>query len=137
MAGRNFLGCRFVVALTGVGLILAGGSAIAQQPQEITIVSQHRVVHTHVGTTSIGIPIEEVSLNYYVHYGDLNLNNVSDVNTLRERVRDAAKESCEQLNRVEPDSSMNPPVPSDQDCVKSAIDGGMQQVDADVAAAQH
>ncbi|MFI4973511.1 MAG: UrcA family protein, partial [Caulobacterales bacterium] len=110
-------------ALAGASL-MAGGPAIAQQQAaEVTVVAPH-AVHQQVGRTSMGVPIEIVSLTRHVGYGDLDLTTPSGVATFEKRISDTAKQACQQLDTLYP-ASLYPPDPKDQDCVATAIGGGM------------
>lgn len=120
-------------ALVG-GLMIAGSQAVAQPSGEITVVAPRAVVHKQVGTTGLGIPIEQVTLTRHVGYGDLNLATPAGAAALDARVRHAAKEACEQLDTLYP-AALYPRAPHDKDCFKTAVDGGIAQAKLAIAAA--
>lgn len=116
-------------ALACAGFTLAGGLAVAQEPEEI-IVTAPRAVHEQIGRSpSTGAPIERITLTRHVSYADLDLAKTADADELKTRVGDMAKKACKQLD------SLYPLLPSDPACVRSATDGAMEQVTQAIAAA--
>jgi UrcA family protein len=103
---------------------------MAEQPAQMTVVMPH-AVYREVGATDSGIPIEEISLTVPVGFSDLDLTAQSGVATFEGRIADTAKQACSQLDTLEPLDTLDPP----QDCVTSAIDGGMAQAKVVIAAA--
>jgi UrcA family protein len=100
---RSTLTRRFTAPkLAILGLMLAGGAAVAQPIEEITVVAPHELQRKTVGKSTIGAPIEEVTLTHRVDYSDLNLLKAEDVATLRARITDAAKKGCDELDNLYP-----------------------------------
>jgi UrcA family protein len=136
---RKPLALRSNFALFAAVGALVGGSSVAvapanaQQIGEVTVVAPH-VVRQKAGTTASGIPIEVISLSRQVGYSDLDLTTASGVGAFKNRVMETAKTACAQLDQLYPES-MNPPDPSNQNCVKAATDNGLAQVDLIMAAA--
>jgi len=119
-----------IFAASAIGLMVASGSALAQQSAEIVVVAPH-FAQREVGRTSSGIPIEEVSLSNAVAYNDLDLRNPYDVDTLRDRVEYVAMQSCRELGEAYPLDLET----SNAECARSAIREAMPQVDEAVAVA--
>jgi UrcA family protein len=103
---------------------------MAEQPAQMTVVMPH-AVYREVGTTYSGMPIEEISLAVPVGSSDLDLSTQSGVATFEARIADTAKQACSQLDTREQLDTLDTP----QDCVTSAIDGGMAQAKVVIAAA--
>jgi len=129
-------------ALIG-GSMIAGVPAIAQQTSakpeprtEITVIAPYVVRHQVVGreTGGVHLPIEVISVSRNVSYADLDLAKHSDAAELEKRISDTAKAACDELNSLYP-NNLYPPVPSDQNCVKSARDQAMTVAKLVIAAA--
>ena len=114
------------------GMVMASGSAVAQPAEEITVVAPHTV--TEAGRSAVGVKLEVVSLTHRVSYTGLDLAKHSDVAELERRINAAAKEACQQLDTLYPPDAY-PSNPSNQNCVKTAVDDGMMQAKMVVAAA--
>jgi len=117
------------LALVAIGFAIAGGPVVAQQVSEI-IVEAPRAVTQQVGRTPTGVPVELITLTRRVSYADLHLAQSADAATLEARINATAKEACKQLD------TLYPLLPSDPECVKKAVDGGMVQAKAAIAAAK-
>lgn len=120
------------LTFTIIGTTLAGAAAFAQPVEELTIIAPHQVHRKAVGRSTIGAPIEEISLTHKVDYSDLNLLKSQDVDTLKARVTDVAKEGCDELDQLYPfdkDSDKN------RQCVRDATSQAMAQISAAVQAA--
>jgi UrcA family protein len=117
-------------ALAAAGLAVAQGPAYAQQSTDVTVeTSQIRQGFQAIGRIGEGVRV--VSASGIVNHADLDLTTHSGARTLEKRIRDAAKQVCAQLARQEPLSADgNPP------CVKGAIENGMLQARALIAAAK-
>jgi len=116
-----------------VGLLAAvsvTGIVIAQEMGEVTVQAS-RIVKKTIGTTSSGIPIQDISLSYGVSTAGLDLTSSAGAAALQKRVGDAAKAACKELGRQYPDSTT-----SDADCIKAATDKAMVKVNALIAAAK-
>ena len=117
-----------------VGLLATGlvsGIAVAQQTEEVTVQAS-RIVEKHVGQSSSGVPIVDVSITYGVSYADLDLISHAGVMELEKRVNDAAQRACKELDRQARLS-----MPSDADCAKAAVGKAMVKVNEVVAAASN
>ena len=118
-------------------LILLPGATVpawaAPESEQITVDGPYTVrqeVTKRAMSGDIGEQTFSVSQN--VGYSDLDLTKHADVETLRQRVKAAAKDSCKELNRRFP-SSIYIPVTTDN-CARDAARAGLARVDA--AAAQ-
>lgn len=116
-----------------VGCMLAPSDvAVAQAPapEPVTVVQEvvvyaHVVARKQVGAASTtGAAIEVVSTRRHVSFSDLDLASDKDVGELRNRIKAAAKDACDQLERERP-SLVYPPVPPGQDCEKAATEDAM------------
>lgn len=117
--------------VVGVALgAILGSGAFAQQAAEVTVEAS-RIVSERVGRSPTGAPISALSLAYTVSYADLDLSTKAGVDTLEDRVSDAAKEACREISRLYPTAT-----PSDSECVQRAVKGAMSKVKvaADAAA---
>jgi UrcA family protein len=116
-----------------VGL-LAGASlsavVVAQDMGEVSVQAS-RVVKKVIGTTSSGVPIEDVSLSYGVGTAGLDLSTSAGAAELQKRVGNAATAACKELGRQYPNSTT-----TDAECVKKATDKAMVRVNELIAAAK-
>lgn len=116
---------------TGVlAAIITAGGVYAQAPEGV-IVTGSRIVTEKIGQSTIGAPINEVSLTYRVSYADLDLSSSDGQTMLEKRVREAANAACKEIGRSHPDAMQ-----SDLECARKAIDQAMVQVREVIAAAR-
>lgn len=110
---------------------LASSAALAAEPGlgEVTVRAE-RQTPTKVGRTSSGVPILQYELSYKVGFGDLDLSSESGAGALKQRVHEAAKSACVDLDRL------YPAVPPDRDCARNAEQKATPGVDAAIAAAR-
>jgi UrcA family protein len=118
------------VAVGMLAAVSVTGIVIAQDTGEVTVQAS-RVVKKTIGTTSSGIPIQDVSLSYGVSTTGLDLSSSNGAAALKKRVADAAAAACKELGRQYPSST-----PEDADCAKKATDKAMVKVDELIAASQ-
>lgn len=128
-----------------IGAMIAGTtyfshSAVAEeasgQPevmQEITIVAPYLVHKQVVGRSTIGAPIEVLSISRRVSYADLDLTKASDAATLKKRISDTAKDACEYLFSTDHGTTL-PPVTSSRACAKTATAEAMMLANDVIAA---
>src|SRR3974390_2256994 len=90
-----------------VGL-LAGASlsavVVAEDMGEVSVQAS-RVVKKVIGTTSSGVPIEDISLSYGVSTAGLDLSTSAGAAELQRRVGNAATAACKELGRQYPGST--------------------------------
>ena len=95
------------------------------------IVEAGVMTKTVVDHTTIGAPIEEVTLTHRVSYADLNLATHSGATELKRRVEETARFACEQLDKLYPFEEKETPT-----CTRDAVDRSASQVDEAIAAAE-
>ena len=120
------------VALAAAALGVGCGARAAEPMTEV-IVEAPKVVHTADRAPPLGAPVDLASIRYRVSYADLNLATPAGSKALEERINDAAKRACRQLEASLPPSAV--PAANDPPCVKTAVDGAMKQARAAIAAA--
>jgi UrcA family protein len=110
---------------------LASSAALAAEPQlgEITVRAE-RATAEKVGRTSSGVPVMQYALSYKVSYQDLDLASESGASALKQRVHDAAKSACADLDKLYPG------VAPDRDCARRAEQDATTEADAVIAAAR-
>jgi UrcA family protein len=91
-----------------------------------------RVQRTIVGRSTIGAPIELAQLSRRVNFADLDLTTASGAAELTRRVRDTAREACDELDRQDP---LDASAEDTFSCVREATNGAMEQEKAVIAAA--
>jgi UrcA family protein len=118
-----------------LALAAVSGAAMAQeQAQSSQITIQGKPVQvTTVGRSYTGIPIVQYSFERPVSYANLDLSTASGAAELKQRVRQTAREACEDLSDAD---LLDAPV-DDGTCVRDATAGAMKQVTAAIAAANN
>ena len=104
--------------------------AQADQLAEVTVSAQRMVNTTVVSHSATGIPTELISISFRVNYADLDLTKGDGVQTLKSRIEVAAREGCEQLDRLYPLTPREAPK-----CIKKALDDSSAQLRNAIAAA--
>jgi UrcA family protein len=127
--------CPFHVALLAAACLLAGGGAMAQVNEAITVVAPHKVTHKMVGQSSTGFPVEEMSLSHEVYFADLDLTKTAGAQALKQRVAAMATESCRQLETLYPNDP-EVALPGNKTCVQAAVDASRPQVEAAILQAR-
>jgi len=123
-------GLALSAAAAAVALACA---ATAAEPVTEVIVEAPKISHTGQKSQPLGAAVDLASIRYKVNYADLNLATPAGAKTLEERINDAAKRACRQL-----ESSLPPDAyaaQGDPPCIKTAVDGAMKQANAAIAAA--
>lgn len=120
----------FAPLLLAVGAAVSFAALAAETDIGAVTVRAERAKEEVVGRTSSGIPVVVYELGYRVSYVDLDLSTQSGADTLKGRVREAAKSACTDLDRLYPLAA------PDRHCARKAEDAAMSQVDAAIAAAQ-
>jgi UrcA family protein len=122
---------KFGLPLT-LALAAACGSAVAQQKDQSSATTPVQV--TIVGRSYTGIPIEQYSSKRAVSYANLDLSTPSGAAELKKRVRETAREACEQLQAAYP-LDLSDDDDDNNTCVSEATAGAMKQAKAAIAAA--
>ena len=109
-----------------IGFVIASGVLFAQQ--EIIVEAP-----AHVETSPTGIPIDVLTVRHAVGYKDIDITTNLGAKVLKQRIEDAAKAACTQIDTLYPNRTI---LTSTSDCEKAAIHRGMAQADAAIAAAE-
>ena len=116
--------CPALVAPAAMAQVRSAPAGVGQQyrsgPSEEVIVNQPRL-----GRSTIGAPIQQVTLSELVRYDDLNLGSVPGIVALRHRVRDTASRLCHRLAFENPIGT-----PDAWRCRQEAIADATPRVDA-------
>ena len=107
----SMLSKRGLYVLAAAGAVLAGAPALAQTVEELTV------------TGRMGPDGEPASLSRTVSYADLDLTMSADREVLKSRIRDTARDLCDELG--ENNTTYTPLVPS---CRTSAYNSAMPQI---------
>jgi UrcA family protein len=121
----------FSFVLIGAGLALAGGTAAAQSTTEI-VVEAPRIQATGE-RSSIGAPIDIISVTHRVSYKDIDISTNSGAKVLETRIDTAAKAACKEIDTLYP---LRTPMPGSPPCEKTAFDRAMVQARIAIAAAE-
>ncbi|HJS89373.1 MAG TPA: UrcA family protein [Steroidobacteraceae bacterium] len=118
-------------SLAAIALALASATALAQSNapvQEVEVTAFRPMIITL--QDKAGRQVDIIRLSRVVSYSDLDLATSTGAEALRKRVRRAAMGICVELKQEYPNTTQY------GSCYKEAVDSGMPQVDAVVAAAQ-
>lgn len=111
--------------------VLIAGAAVsnaviaAEKLEEVTVEATRMTKQVTPGAHP-GAPIESATLSLKVGYADLDLSTANGSKELGNRVGNAAKEICDELDRLFKSS--------DPSCLKNVTDGGMKQADKAIKA---
>ena len=125
------------MAASACGMTGASSTAFAQaggasSASEQVIIHAPEIIRRNLPRNGPGTPPgllnpEIISLSRAVSYADLNLAKASDVTELETRVKDTARDICQELDRQFPKTG-GQYVRANVDCVKKAVDDGLQVV---------
>ncbi len=121
------------IAMATIGSLMLTGVAIAQVPEITVEAPYHRPASAAKPAPGAKEALPEVSVDYKVHYADLNLATASGAAQLEKRIRDAATQACQQLATLYPASTEG--VGKDS-CVESATKKAMAEANQAIAAAE-
>ncbi|MBS0395261.1 MAG: UrcA family protein [Proteobacteria bacterium] len=127
------LALRGLVAGSAAAALALALAATAAEPVTEVYVEAPKVVHSGAREPATGAPVDIVSIKYRVSYGDLNLATPAGAKALEDRIHDAAKRACRQLEAETPPGTVN--ATTNPPCVKTAVDNAMKQARAAIAAA--
>ncbi len=123
------------ISLAALALAFSSAIALAQAEgplQEVEITAFKTVAPSSHGAT--WRQVETIQLSRGVSYADLDLTTESGAAELRQRVRNTAKEVCQQLQREHPFANETDlPFGS---CVEEAIHDAMVETNAVISAAE-
>jgi UrcA family protein len=117
------------LAFTTLGFLLVGATSLAQSTTEV-IVEAPRVERS-TQTVTPGKPREKLSIVYKVESSDLNLATHSGAVELQNRIKDSAKEACQELATLFPNT-----IEGETPCVQGAVKNAMVQANKMIAAAE-
>lgn len=121
------------IAMATIGSLMLAGVAIAQVPEITVEAPYHRPASAAKPAPGAKEALPEVSVDYKVHYADLNLATASGAAQLEKRIRDAATQACQQLATLYPASTEGAGKDS---CVESATKKAMAEANQAITAAE-
>jgi len=123
-------GLSFAI-IVGAQVFVSSSPAYAQdtltEPGSITVTAPRRV---QVGRSTIGAPIDLISLSRFVNFSDVDLRTPAGQAELDKRAMAAARSACQELERQYPNGT-----PDSLTCAKQARAATQGQIDAAIAAA--
>lgn len=121
------------MALMAAGFAMASETAVAQELTEIVVESAPPHVQNVPGPAGATVHTQLISVKYRVNYADLDLTTHSGAAALEQRISDAAKKGCAEIDRAYP---LTAPPRGDTTCFNNAREGGMVKARAAIAAAE-
>jgi len=125
--------CLTLTAAFSLGTTARAQQQAAPIMEEVVVVAPRLYRREQVGRAASGAPIERISVTRRVSYADLDLKLHADVMELEKRVRDMAKEACEQTDTLFRLENLEP---STAECIRRTEDAAMLQVHEAIAASQ-
>lgn len=125
----RFLGA--IVFLSSVTFPVVAQSA-AEPAEEVTVFAPY-VVKKTVTRQVRSIPVTTINMSRAISYHGMDLTSDSEVAALEARVKQAAEDVCNELDKRYPKSAYIP-VAEDKDCAKNAAENAMAEVRIVVAA---
>lgn len=124
---RRYWGMLLVL---GPGTICAGPALARAPSEEMNVYQSPYTIRQEPVTRGWGkqMPETRISVGTNVSYADLDLQKKgADVATMTDRIRDAARDVCSELNRRYPESIYVPV--SSGNCVRDATNQALAQLD--------
>jgi UrcA family protein len=121
------------IALATIGCLALSGIAMAQVPEITVEAPYHRPASAAKPAPGAKEALPEVSVDYKVHYADLDLSTHSGAVELEKRIRDAATQACTQLAVLYPASTEGAGKDS---CVETATRKAMAEANKAIATAE-
>ena len=126
---KTLAGCCASLLVLGLPVGVVPAQAASSQEEQVTVDGPYTVQHQVTKRAIRGRMEEEtMSVSQRVSYADLDMSKQSDVDTLRDRVRTAARDSCRELERRFP-SSVYIPDKTRRECVVDTTSQAMAQVE--------
>jgi UrcA family protein len=113
------------------GLAIASAPSFAQQ-QEI-IVEAPRIQVARPPSYAGDVPVDVITVSHVVSYSNIDISTSSGAQVLKQRIADAAKAACKDIDTAYPNRR---PIAGDPPCEKGAIDAAMVKANAAIAAAE-
>ena len=120
--------CAKYFAPAALGLAIATGVAAAPQSDEVVVEIARPGLHRD---SSLGAPVNIITLTRRVSVSDLDLRSYSGWMQLETRVNETANTVCDQLHR-----RYHLSLSERRSCVRDAVAGGIEQARAAIAAAE-
>jgi UrcA family protein len=105
----------------------------ANPSEEVVVVAPYLVHKKTLLGTQHRLPVYSVTVERNVSYADIDLGTPSGATELQNRVDDAAKEVCAELDRKYP-KSVYPPISDTRHCVETASKEGQARAQEVIAA---
>lgn len=122
------------IAVATIGCLALSGIAMAQVPEITVEAPYHRPASAAKPAPGAKEALPEVSVDYKVHYADLDLSKHSGAVELEKRIREAATQACQQLAELYPGATTEG-VGKDS-CVESATKKAMAEASKAITAAE-
>ena len=112
----------------GVSCVAAVSAQARPSEEQVTVESPYTIRQQVVRPAMFGEMQEtQVSVDQDVSYADLDLSKTADLDTMKSRIRQAAKDSCNELDRKFPRTIYIPAF--GRNCVKDAADQALARLD--------
>ncbi len=115
--------CGFWLAVSGFGLALSAGAALADNTADVVVQADNSPIT--VTRAAPGSPVHLVSLARHVSYRDIDFNSPTADAQLQKRISAAATDVCRKLGESFPDST-----PSGRACTEIAVKDALRKVHA-------
>ncbi|RVQ69307.1 UrcA family protein [Croceicoccus ponticola] len=122
---------KYGVVIVAAFPLLCSPSAFAQpaDTQEIMVIAPQVTVEKERARGAMMGKVLVYSVQRTVSFADLDLRSDSGVQTLKDRIRDAAKSGCDQISK-------DYPLVTDDSCMRIAVSNGMSQADQVISRAR-
>lgn len=121
----RFANVKLVAIAAGLAMVSAASFA-----QDEIVVESPRAQPIR---SALGAPIDVITVKHRVSYKDIDISTNSGAKVLEQRIKDAAKDACKQIDTLYPHRT---PVAGDPPCEKTAVDDAMVQANAAIATAE-
>jgi UrcA family protein len=122
---------RTAMGAMALGLAVVSAPLFAEE-QEI-IVQSPRVEVARSGSYVGARPVDVITVSHIVSYSNIDISTSSGAQVLKQRIADAAKAACKEIDVAYPTRQ---PVTGEPACEKAATDAAMVQANAAIAAAE-
>jgi UrcA family protein len=122
------------IATATIGCLAFTGIAMAQVPEITVEAPYHRPASAAKPAPGAKEALPEISVDYKVHYADLDLSTHSGAVELEKRIRDAATQACAQLAALYPNATTEGV--GKNSCVEGAVTKAMTEANKAIASAE-
>lgn len=124
---------KYLRATAMAGLSFVAATALADSVPEIVVEAAAPVNHKPTGEGSPGgAEVDLASVRYHVHLGDLDLTKHADVIALEQKIKDAARKACKDIQKEYPVRQMS----DETSCINDAVKSAMPKVQDAITSAQ-